>query len=167
MRRVAQAQPAQAELAVIGTRAPAAPAAVVGPGLVLRLSPLLDDLGCLGHCSLSLGSSRRTADRRSAVLPSAVCSLLSSHSTPLRFQSHLPSLPPARAARKPLGSPPSAVRAPPARPRRAGAPPPCGAPPRPRPPPRRAARRAARRPRTACRAPAAARTPPRRSPPSS
>src|SRR5687768_797157 len=49
VRRLAQAQPAEAELAVVGTRTTTPPAAVVGAGLVLGLSALLDDLRCLRH----------------------------------------------------------------------------------------------------------------------
>src|SRR6266511_3897778 len=44
VRGIAQAQPAEAELAVVGARAAAPLAAVVRPGLVLRLAPLLYDL---------------------------------------------------------------------------------------------------------------------------
>src|SRR3954454_2102012 len=51
VRELAQADPAQAELAVDGARAPAAPAARVGPRLVLRRAVRADDLGCLCHGS--------------------------------------------------------------------------------------------------------------------
>src|SRR4051812_2182548 len=47
--RLAQAESAEAELAVVGTRATAATAAVVAAGLVLRLPRLLDDVRSLGH----------------------------------------------------------------------------------------------------------------------
>src|SRR5918998_3051845 len=46
---LAQADPAQAELAVDGTRAAALAAARVRAGLELRGSSRADDLGCLGH----------------------------------------------------------------------------------------------------------------------
>src|SRR4051812_38080287 len=47
VRGIAQAQPAQAELPVIGARSSAPPAPVVPPGLVLRLPLLLDFLRSL------------------------------------------------------------------------------------------------------------------------
>src|SRR5919199_3659214 len=49
VRELAQADPAQAELAVDGARAPAAPAAAVLAGLVLRGACLAHALGNLGH----------------------------------------------------------------------------------------------------------------------
>src|SRR6266545_7103352 len=51
VRELAQADSAQAELAVHGTRAAAAAAARMGPGLVLRRAVRADDLGCLSHGS--------------------------------------------------------------------------------------------------------------------
>src|SRR5687768_13467809 len=49
VRELAQAHTAEAELAVDGARAAAAPAARVGPRLVLRRARLAHDLGLLGH----------------------------------------------------------------------------------------------------------------------
>src|SRR3954463_16026698 len=49
VRQLAQADAAQAELAVHGTRAAAAAAARVGPRRVLRRSCLAGDLALLGH----------------------------------------------------------------------------------------------------------------------
>src|SRR5262245_36211890 len=54
VRGLAQAQPAEAELAVVGARPPAPAAAVIAPRLVLGLAGLLDDLRCLGHISLQI-----------------------------------------------------------------------------------------------------------------
>src|SRR5215212_11280676 len=54
-RQLAQADPAQAELAVHGARAAAAAAAGVLTGLVLGAACLADALGGLGHGSGSLG----------------------------------------------------------------------------------------------------------------
>src|SRR4051794_33915179 len=48
---LAQADAAEPELAVDGARTPAAPAARVGPRLVLRRAVRADDLGCLRHLS--------------------------------------------------------------------------------------------------------------------
>src|SRR5918912_1702309 len=49
VRQLAQAYATEPELAVDRPRAPAAPAARVGPRLVLRRAVRADDLGCLGH----------------------------------------------------------------------------------------------------------------------
>src|ERR1700750_1046477 len=49
VRELAQADPAQAELAVHGTRAAAAAAARMGPRGVLRRAVLTGDLALLGH----------------------------------------------------------------------------------------------------------------------
>src|SRR3954466_6578131 len=49
VRELAQADPAEAELAVHGARATAAAAARMGPRLELRLARLAHDLGLLGH----------------------------------------------------------------------------------------------------------------------
>src|SRR3954454_10243419 len=49
VRELAQAHPAQAELAVDRARAPAATAARVRPRLVLGRAVRANDLGCLGH----------------------------------------------------------------------------------------------------------------------
>src|SRR3954447_19948185 len=49
--QLAQADPAQAELAVDGAGAATTAAARVGPRLVLRRTLLARDLGCLGHGS--------------------------------------------------------------------------------------------------------------------
>src|SRR3954471_14553113 len=57
--QLAQADPAQAELAVHGARAAAAPAARVRPRRVLRRAGLTDDLALLCHVSLSLSPLRR------------------------------------------------------------------------------------------------------------
>src|SRR2546423_6656101 len=57
--QLAQADPAQAELAVHGARAAAATAARVGPRGVLRRAGLPDDLALLCHWSLSLSPLRR------------------------------------------------------------------------------------------------------------
>src|SRR5215210_3050991 len=56
MRGVAQADPAEAELAEVRPRSPAATAAVVAARLELRVAPLPDPLRCLCHqlSSLSL-----------------------------------------------------------------------------------------------------------------
>src|SRR5689334_15191140 len=51
---LAQADPAEAELAVVGARATAATAAVVRPALVLGFAALADLLGSLGHAWLTL-----------------------------------------------------------------------------------------------------------------
>src|ERR1700754_4601544 len=51
---LAQADPAEAELAVISARATAATAAVVFPALVLGFAALADLLGSLGHALLTL-----------------------------------------------------------------------------------------------------------------
>src|SRR6476619_7584023 len=51
---LAQADPAQAELAIDGARPAAAAAARIGPRLVLRRARHARDLGCLGHRSFSL-----------------------------------------------------------------------------------------------------------------
>src|SRR5579884_275657 len=51
--QLAQADPADPELAVDGPRAPAAPAAAVAAGLVLGRPLLADSLGNLGHVLLS------------------------------------------------------------------------------------------------------------------
>src|SRR3954467_7680147 len=59
VRELAQADPAQAELAVHGARAAAAAAARVGPRGVLRRACLTGDLALLGHWSLSLSPLRR------------------------------------------------------------------------------------------------------------
>src|SRR3954467_11630334 len=57
VRQLAQADSAQAELAVHRARTAAAAAARVGPGLVLRRAVRANDLGCLSHGSgSSLGS---------------------------------------------------------------------------------------------------------------
>src|ERR1700733_9744617 len=48
---LAQADPAEAELAVISARATAATAAVVFPALILGFTALADLLGSLGHAS--------------------------------------------------------------------------------------------------------------------
>src|ERR1700733_8628441 len=55
--RVAQADPAEAELAVVGARATAATAPVVFPALVLGFAALTDLLGSLGHALTLLGGS--------------------------------------------------------------------------------------------------------------
>jgi hypothetical protein len=55
---LAQADPAEAELAVVGARAPATTAAVVAPGLVLGLAPLSNFLGSLCHWVLFLAFLR-------------------------------------------------------------------------------------------------------------
>src|SRR5215217_3830057 len=49
VRQLSQAHAAEAELAVDGARSPAAPAARVGPRLVLRRARLAHDLGLLCH----------------------------------------------------------------------------------------------------------------------
>src|SRR4051812_22143527 len=54
---LAQADPAEPELAVDRARAPAAAAARMGPGLVLRRAIRANDLGCLSHGSGSSLSS--------------------------------------------------------------------------------------------------------------
>src|SRR3954466_4809707 len=54
---LAQADPAQPELAVDRARAPAAAAARMGPRLVLRRAVRANDLGCLSHGSGSSLSS--------------------------------------------------------------------------------------------------------------
>src|SRR5215471_3698989 len=46
---LAQADPAEAELAVVSARAPAAPTTVVGAGLELGFAALTDLLGSLSH----------------------------------------------------------------------------------------------------------------------
>src|SRR5436190_21906744 len=51
VRKLAQADPAYAELAEVGARAPAAAAAVVGPRRVLRAPGLLDSESFLRHSS--------------------------------------------------------------------------------------------------------------------
>src|SRR5690349_14548928 len=51
VRQLAQAHAAEPELAVDRARAPAAPAARVGPRLVLRRAVRGNDLGCLRHFS--------------------------------------------------------------------------------------------------------------------
>src|SRR4051812_31163426 len=56
MRELAQADPAQAELAEDGTRAAAAAAARVRAGLVLGGARLADALGKLGHLGGDLGA---------------------------------------------------------------------------------------------------------------
>src|SRR3954471_8080953 len=50
--KLAQADPAEAELAIDGARPAALAAARVGPRLVLRRAHLARDLGGLGHASL-------------------------------------------------------------------------------------------------------------------
>src|SRR4051795_10189304 len=52
---LAQADPADAELAIDGAGPAALAAARVGPRLVLRRAHLARDLGCLGHVPLVLG----------------------------------------------------------------------------------------------------------------
>src|SRR5919106_5286296 len=52
VRELAQAHAAEAELAIDGARAAAAPAARVGPRLVLRRARLAHDLGLLCHMGL-------------------------------------------------------------------------------------------------------------------
>src|SRR6266508_6835261 len=49
VRDLAQADPAQAELAVVGACPPATAAPIVVTGLVLASALLADDLRCLGH----------------------------------------------------------------------------------------------------------------------
>src|SRR6476469_7760471 len=86
VRRLAQADPAEAELAVVGARAPAAATAVVAAGLELRFAALADLLGSLSH---SLSSPRRPIRR------------------PRLFRPRRPPRPrplPARAWRRPPGS---------------------------------------------------------------
>src|ERR1700712_753796 len=51
---LAQADPAEAELAVVGARATAATAAVVFAALILGFTALADLLGSLGHALLTL-----------------------------------------------------------------------------------------------------------------
>src|ERR1700712_1461609 len=58
---VAQADPTEAELAVVGTRSPTAPAAVVFATLELCFAALSDLLGSLGHL---VSSSPRPGCRR-------------------------------------------------------------------------------------------------------
>src|SRR5919206_3695464 len=64
VRQLAQADPAEAELAVDGARAPAAPAARVHPHLVLLRAARAHDLRCLGHVSVDLLLSKRRPARR-------------------------------------------------------------------------------------------------------
>src|SRR6185437_12470453 len=52
--RLAQADPAEAELAVVSARATATAATVVFPALILGFTALTDLLGSLGHASLTL-----------------------------------------------------------------------------------------------------------------
>jgi hypothetical protein len=52
VREVAQADPAESELPVVGAWAAATAASVVRPGLVLRLALLSYFLGSLGHIQL-------------------------------------------------------------------------------------------------------------------
>src|SRR4051812_25379255 len=59
VRELAQAHPAQAELAVDRPRAAAAATARVGPRLVLRSAPLAHDLRLLGHESPDKSLCRR------------------------------------------------------------------------------------------------------------
>src|ERR671936_284181 len=66
VRELAQAKAAEAELPVVGTRPPAPAAAVIGPALVLRLSPLLDDLRGLCHLSAQAGSVQEGGRRGQA-----------------------------------------------------------------------------------------------------
>src|SRR6201986_3070717 len=54
---LAQADPAEAELAVIGARATATTAAVVFPALILGFTALADLLGSLGHALTLLGGT--------------------------------------------------------------------------------------------------------------
>src|SRR5512146_1314052 len=106
VRGLAQADPAEAELAVVAARAPATTAAVVFTGFELGLAALL-------HLHRSL--SHRNPPRRQ-------------HRRP-------PRRPQARAWRTPRGSPLSTAPGRPARPLPANAPPPCASPPPLRPPP--------------------------------
>src|SRR3954451_23438955 len=64
VRQLAQAEPADAELAIDRTRAAAASTARVRTRLVLRRALRGDDLGCLSHSRSSLLSMRRRARRR-------------------------------------------------------------------------------------------------------
>src|SRR3954447_6728492 len=64
---LSQAQPAEAELAEVRAGAPAAPASIVGAGLVLGLALLSNSLRSLGHGllgSLALGFRSATGLRR-------------------------------------------------------------------------------------------------------
>src|SRR5215203_5041111 len=103
MRGVAQADPAEAEFAVVGTRPATAAAAVVTARLELGLALLLHLHRSLSHC---LNSPRPY--RRPRLRPRPRCRLL--------------------AWRRPLGSPLSAARGPPVRLQPSGGPPLCAAP---------------------------------------
>src|ERR671910_2680255 len=67
---LAQANPAEAELAVHRTRAAAVAAPVVAPGLVLGRARLAHPLGSLGHQSPSLSSPPEAAPSSFASAPS-------------------------------------------------------------------------------------------------
>src|SRR6476619_2531444 len=63
VRELAQADPAEAELAIDGARATAPVAARVGPGAVLGLPLLLDDERLLGHLAFPSGRGERKTER--------------------------------------------------------------------------------------------------------
>src|SRR5512146_1675872 len=119
VRGLAQADPAEAELAVVAARAPATTAAVVFTGFELGLAALL-------HLHRSL--SHRNPPRRQRCRPRRSRS---------RRHPRPPRRPQARAWRTPRGSPLSTAPGRPARPLPANAPPPCASPPPLRPPPPR------------------------------
>src|SRR5258705_5712522 len=148
VRGLAQADPAEAELTVIATRASTTRAGVVSPRFELGLTALLHLHRSLSHL-ISLSRPLLRPLRRVASGWAPRPQPARTRSPPRRQD------PPAvapRAWRRRRGSPLSVAQAPPARPRPAGGPPLCGAPPPPRPPPRRRGCPAGPLWQTACRA---------------